>query len=259
MSYWIIQLRRATAATWYNDNAKLYDGEFGLEEDTKKIKVGDGVTLWRDLPYLIKQVDNILFDGNTISSTDLNGDIELSPNGSGVVSVAGDIFVEGDAYAQSDKKLATEEYVAGLVAGGGTALILSPDAKFTSKITVRSALTDLRVVGERSIFTVPANYKFLIESMELVTTEIANPGNPPWIRFGNSSSNSEYYESSPTISFADGARYIIESPQEGVASGTLVTFGVTVASGADVHMGVALVTGYLMSTSGAGSSSSSSP
>jgi len=249
MSYWIIQLRRAPAATWHSDNTKLYDGEFGLEEDTKKIKVGDGVTLWRDLPYLIKQVDNIFFDGNTISSTDTNGDINLSPNGSGVVTVMSDIVVEGDAYAQTDKKLATEEYVANVVGSGGTALILSPDVKFTNKITVRSALTNFKIVGERSVLTVPPSYKFLIESMEVVTTEITNAVGPPWVRFGNSSSNSAYYESSPMLGSAEGARYVIESPQDGAASGTIVTFGVTEASGADVHMGAALVTGYLMSTS----------
>ena len=33
-------------------------------------------------------VDNIHIDGNTISSTDTNGDITLDPNGSGDVVVA---------------------------------------------------------------------------------------------------------------------------------------------------------------------------
>ena len=249
MSYWIIQLRRALAADWYGDNTLLYDGEFGLEQDTKKIKLGDGITLWRDLPYIIKQMDNILFDGNTISSTDADGDINLSPDGDGVVSIASDLVVQGDAYAQTNKKLATEEHVANAVTLGGTALILSPDVKFTNKITVRSAITNLKTVGERSVLTVPSNYKFLIESMEVVTTDITNPGDPPWVRFGNSLSNSEYYESSPMLSSAEGARYVIESPQNAAASGTVVTFGVTVASGADAHMGAALITGYLMSVS----------
>jgi len=34
-------------------------------------------------------VDNLRLDGNTISSTDTNGDISLSPNGSGVVDISG--------------------------------------------------------------------------------------------------------------------------------------------------------------------------
>jgi hypothetical protein len=47
-----IQLRRGTAAQWTTANTLLLDGEEGFEKDTKKRKVGDGVTLWNDLPYL---------------------------------------------------------------------------------------------------------------------------------------------------------------------------------------------------------------
>jgi hypothetical protein len=36
-------------------------------------------------------VDNLKLDGNTISSTDTNGDITIDPDGTGVVSVAGDM------------------------------------------------------------------------------------------------------------------------------------------------------------------------
>jgi hypothetical protein len=36
-------------------------------------------------------VDNLLLDGNTLSSTDANGNIVLSPNGTGIISIAKDI------------------------------------------------------------------------------------------------------------------------------------------------------------------------
>ena len=41
-------------------------------------------------------VDNLRLDGNTISSTDTNGNIVLDPNGIGVVSVGSNLTVSGD-------------------------------------------------------------------------------------------------------------------------------------------------------------------
>jgi hypothetical protein len=46
-----IKLRRGDAALWTTVNPLLADGEPGLESDTGKVKYGDGVTLWNDLPY----------------------------------------------------------------------------------------------------------------------------------------------------------------------------------------------------------------
>jgi hypothetical protein len=45
------QLRRGKAAFWTDQNPVLRDGEPGYEKDTKRLKIGDGVTFWRDLPY----------------------------------------------------------------------------------------------------------------------------------------------------------------------------------------------------------------
>lgn len=44
-------LRRGLAADWTAKNEVLLQGEFGLELDTGKKKVGDGVTPWNGLPY----------------------------------------------------------------------------------------------------------------------------------------------------------------------------------------------------------------
>jgi len=47
----VMQTRRGTAAQWTTANPVLASGEFGYETDTKKMKVGDGVTAWVSLPY----------------------------------------------------------------------------------------------------------------------------------------------------------------------------------------------------------------
>lgn len=105
----IIKIRRATSSTWTSLNFLLEEGELGLELDTRKIKIGNGSVRWNSLPYSVKQVDNILFDGNSISATE--GDLELRPSVEGHVFVYSDLFAEGDVYSQTSKKLATEEYV----------------------------------------------------------------------------------------------------------------------------------------------------
>lgn len=46
-----IQFRRDTAANWASVNPTLSEGELGLEKDTMKYKIGDGVTAWNSLSY----------------------------------------------------------------------------------------------------------------------------------------------------------------------------------------------------------------
>ena len=108
----IIQIRRGNAATWTTLNTTLSAGEMGLESDTRKVKIGDGTTPWVSLSYSVGQVGNINFSGNTISSTDSNGDLTLDPNGTGDVYVAdtADLYVGGLIYTNS-KEVATKEYV----------------------------------------------------------------------------------------------------------------------------------------------------
>lgn len=43
--------RTGTAQEWASTNPILLSGEFGVESDTNKLKIGDGSTHWNDLPY----------------------------------------------------------------------------------------------------------------------------------------------------------------------------------------------------------------
>ena len=47
-----IQWRRDTAANWTSYNPTLADGEMGLETDTRKFKIGNGVDNWSTLLYM---------------------------------------------------------------------------------------------------------------------------------------------------------------------------------------------------------------
>lgn len=66
------QQKRGTSAQWAADDIVLRDGEFGVDKDTGVIKLGDGFTVWSQLPPIMgsqylpllgKAKDSYRFDG----------------------------------------------------------------------------------------------------------------------------------------------------------------------------------------------------
>lgn len=57
-----IQLRNDTAENWVSADPVLLKGEIGIELDTRKIKVGDGMTNWSSLQYLSDSIVLADFD-----------------------------------------------------------------------------------------------------------------------------------------------------------------------------------------------------
>ena len=70
----VIQLRRGTAAQWTAANTVLRAGELGLETDTNKIKVGDGVVAWNTLDYNVSS-------GSTVADITVGPDAAASGAG----------------------------------------------------------------------------------------------------------------------------------------------------------------------------------
>ena len=56
--------RRDTASNWTSNNTVLLAGEWGIESDTKKFKIGDGTTAWQSLDYVPIPDANRLLTGN---------------------------------------------------------------------------------------------------------------------------------------------------------------------------------------------------
>ena len=48
---WQVNIRRDTKANWVLRNPILLDQEIGLETDTRKFKIGNGITPWNLSPY----------------------------------------------------------------------------------------------------------------------------------------------------------------------------------------------------------------
>ena len=70
MSEKILQLKRGTAERWYTVNPILAIGEPGFVYDDNKLKIGDGVTPWNELPYIGGSTDEgaslVPIDGSII-------------------------------------------------------------------------------------------------------------------------------------------------------------------------------------------------
>ena len=67
MSFAKIRPRRGTATQWTNANPILSEGEIGIEVPSTgvgtglvKIKFGDGVTAWKNLPYGVNESASIV-------------------------------------------------------------------------------------------------------------------------------------------------------------------------------------------------------
>ena len=70
-----IQLRRDGAQQWANVNPILAQGELGIEIDTSRIKIGDGVTAWNSLKYE-RPIETESNTANTLVKRDADGNFE---------------------------------------------------------------------------------------------------------------------------------------------------------------------------------------
>ena len=68
-----IKLRGDTAANWTSNNPVLALREPGVETDTAKIKIGDGVTAWASLPYAAGGTVNLSAPGPIGATTPSTG------------------------------------------------------------------------------------------------------------------------------------------------------------------------------------------
>lgn len=63
-----IQQKHGTAAEWASENPVLMAWEFGIETDTRRGKIGDGVTAWNSLPYAFRTYDDFVGSGSTAAA-----------------------------------------------------------------------------------------------------------------------------------------------------------------------------------------------
>ena len=175
----MIQLRRDTAANWTSVNPVLGAGQPGVETDTRKVKVGNGVTAWNSLGYVIAEAAAAWggITGTLSAQTDLDGALGgkqatlvsatniKTVNGSSLLG-AGDLVVGGSVAwgaitgtlsAQTDLQSALDgkqpldsdlTTIAGLTAA--TDSFLQAKAGAWAARTVAQVKTDLGLTGTNS-------------------------------------------------------------------------------------------------------------
>lgn len=155
-----------TSTEWTSLNPTLLEGEIGFEKDTKKIKVGDGITAWTNLDYVIgnsggtiipfkntefkntawegSNIDYVYFNGYdshfmfTTNETAIKNDSELDLN-------HGFTFYGNEPYfrysgTSNDGTWLTLDAIGGFdftVKGG------SPAADYTSKFNIRGSKIEM--------------------------------------------------------------------------------------------------------------------
>lgn len=96
-----VKNRRDTKDAWLSSNPLLYDGELAIEQDTNKLKCGDGITKYKDLPYIGGNMPTgtvIPFAGKTIPDDWLlcNGQAVSRTEYSELFEVIGTTYGNGD-------------------------------------------------------------------------------------------------------------------------------------------------------------------
>ena len=71
MSEKMLQLKRGTADRWATVNPILAIGEPGFVYDSNKLKIGDGVSAWNELPYI---------EGPAVNLTPVDGSLVIKDN-----------------------------------------------------------------------------------------------------------------------------------------------------------------------------------
>lgn len=154
-------------------------------------------------------IDNITIDGNTISSTNTNGNISISPNGDGSVDVVTSKIVNVIDPTQ-DQDAATKKYVddvaAGITAGQVQSLNFSiadnQSPANTDTITTGTNASTLIFAGTNGVSTTVSNDQVEISLVQNLTPEA-------------------------TVEFAELLTDVIDSPQVETVTGADFSFDAT--------------------------------
>ena len=173
-----IQIRNDTAANWKAANPVLLKGELGIEIDTRKLKIGDGISPWTGLKYVS---DNVLVENTNPTATDTDHDVGviwvnqsektvfilIATSSTAAVwkrLVSGDeVTIVAEAQVAQKLKTARAISLSGDVTGA-TTFDGSEDAAITVVLKITGAT-------EGTFTKVTVNEKGLITKTELLTPE----------------------------------------------------------------------------------------
>ena len=129
-----IQLRRGTASAWTAANPTLAIGEFAVETDTDKYKIGDGSTAWTSLGYSSLPSNAIASTGGTFT-----GVVNIGADGTGQ-----DVNFFSSTAGDHMKWDASEEQLVITGTSGATALnVADGNVVIAGDLTINGTSTNL--------------------------------------------------------------------------------------------------------------------
>ena len=156
----LIQIRRGTAASWTSENPTLEAGEFGLETDTGKTKIGNGSTAWTSLSYnyvTYAQIDvsgatngkALIHNGTKFVPGDITTTLDTLTDVTAPNPSDGDFLRwNGTAWINDAVNLSTDtigSFVQSLVAGTGVTLSGNSGENATPTVNVDTTVIQARV------------------------------------------------------------------------------------------------------------------
>lgn len=201
--YGTLVAKRNTAEGWSSANPTLAQGEFGVELDSKKFKIGDGVTAWNDLEYAhtasFAAACNIAISGDATGSADFDGssDVNIAVKLNEILDKEySENFVKftvgKDGRVSAVTVFTAEEYLKalGITLGNeaGNVPVVGDDGKLNTSIIPSLALMDSYVVdSEEAMLALDCQKGDIAIRSDVVKTYILAGEDPTdinnWVQF----------------------------------------------------------------------------
>ncbi len=134
-----MQQRRGLASEWaaVADSVVLSSGEFGLETDTGKFKIGDGSSIWNELSYVLDDSFNSAVYAKLSGTQSISGSTTLAASTASTIPLLVDGATSQSAKLQSWRVAGVE---LGSVSSAG--LLTVPNAVVSGTVTINGAVVD---------------------------------------------------------------------------------------------------------------------
>jgi len=230
------QLRRGLSTQWTSAGTTLAAGEPGVETDTGKFKLGDGVRSWNNLPYFVPQVllqagatgvqglQGVTGSGSTGPQgvTGIPGTAGVTgpqglPGITGIPGTAGSTGAQGITGIPGTAGATGAQGITGIPGTAGATGAQGPTGNgFNLAIVGGTGITLSNTGSTLTISTLPSSMFFIAPSFYY---------DPFYLSFTSPVGNSNYILTGTTFTFTTGLSYLI------TGTALLESYGTSGASG----------------------------
>lgn len=228
-----IVMRNDTAENWTTKNPVLLKGEFGVETDTNKFKIGDGNKAWADLDYAGADeaaIENIIAQNRdslykyTRTDASQSDDAAIAAALGSNAAVQGDIVVitttvEGNAYEQSAFMYDGTQWAAMTGNVGADKVILQDDIVMAGNYTQVGNMTK----SQNGTATFATKGKSVSDALTEIFSKRLQPGTPTAPAVTLTFGQAKAYEVGTTVTPTYSASLSAGSYTYGPATGVTAT------------------------------------